>query len=67
MEECSVVFEELQETYAQYSVPGYLNRFSKLYESHFEAFCAAMDAEVYAMVQYNVLILAVKQNSTQRS
>jgi hypothetical protein len=51
MEECSVVFEELQETHAQYSVPGYLNRFSKLYESHFEAFCAAMDAEVYAMVQ----------------
>jgi len=52
MEECSVVFEELQETHAQYSVPGYLNRFSKLYESHFEAFCTAMDAEVYAMVQY---------------
>jgi hypothetical protein len=46
MNECSVVFEELQETYAQYAVPGYLNRFSKLYESHFEAFCAALDAEV---------------------
>jgi len=50
MEECSVVFEELQETHAQYTIPGYLNRFSKLYESHFEAFCAAMDAEVYVMV-----------------
>lgn len=66
MEECSVVFEELQETHAQYTVPGYLNRFSKLYESHFEAFCAAMDAEVNAnVVQYNVLIIAAKRKSTQ--
>lgn len=46
MQECSVVFEELQETHAQYAVPGYLNRFSKLYESHFEALCAALDADV---------------------
>jgi len=67
MEECSVVFEELQETHAQYTIPGYLNRFSKLYESHFEAFCTAMDAEVYAMVSYNVLILAAKQRPTQRT
>jgi Nup85 Nucleoporin len=46
MEECSVVFEELQQTYAQYTVPGYLNRFSKLYESHFEALITALEAEV---------------------
>lgn len=46
MEECSVVFEELQETHAQYAIPGYLNRFSKLYESHFEALCTALDADV---------------------
>ena len=46
MQECSVVFEELQETHAQYAVPGYLNRFSKLYESHFEALCTALDADV---------------------
>jgi hypothetical protein len=49
MEECSVVFEELQETHTQYAVPGYLNRFSKLYESHFEALCAALEAEVNDM------------------
>jgi hypothetical protein len=46
MEECSVVFEELQQTYAQYTVPGYLNRFSKLYESHCEALITALEAEV---------------------
>jgi len=46
MQECSLVFEELQETHAQYAVPGYLNRFSKLYESHFEALCTALDANV---------------------
>jgi hypothetical protein len=50
MNECSVVFEELQETYAQYAVPGYLNRFSKLYESHFEALCASLDANVRSLV-----------------
>jgi hypothetical protein len=46
MDECSVVFEELQETHAQYAVDGYLNRFSKLYESHFEALCNALDEDV---------------------
>lgn len=46
MEECSVVFEELQDTHSQYIVPGYLNRFSKLYERHFEALCTAVDADV---------------------
>jgi hypothetical protein len=46
MEECSAVFEELQQTHAQHTVPGYLNRFSKLYESHFEALCNAIDADV---------------------
>ena len=46
MEECAIVFEELQETHTQYNVPGYLNRFSKLYESHFEALCNALDSEV---------------------
>jgi hypothetical protein len=49
MQECSVVFEELQETFVQYAVPGYLNRFSKLYESHFEALCGALDAEVWRL------------------
>jgi hypothetical protein len=43
MMECSVVFEELQETHSQYAVPGYLNRFSKLYEKHFEALCNTLD------------------------
>jgi len=46
MEECAIVFEELQETHTQYNVPGYLNRFSKLYESHFEGLCNALDSEV---------------------
>ena len=46
MEECSVVFEELQQTCSQYTPPGYLNRFSKLYESHFEALCTSLDAQV---------------------
>jgi Nup85 Nucleoporin len=46
MEECSVVFEELQEAHTQYAVDGYLNRFSKLYESHFEALCNALDEDV---------------------
>jgi hypothetical protein len=50
MQECSAVFEELQETHAQYAVPGYLNRFSKLYESHFEALCAALDADVSPLI-----------------
>jgi hypothetical protein len=50
MNECSVVFEELQDTYAQYAVPGCLNRFSKLYESHFEALCASLDADVRSLV-----------------
>ena len=58
IEECGVVFEELQETHAQYTVPGYLNRFSKLYESHFEAFCAVLNTEVQAIFIHRVLIFS---------
>ena len=47
MQECSLVFEELQQTESLYKLPGYLNRFSKLYESHFEALCSALDANVF--------------------
>ena len=57
MEECSIVFEELQQAHAQYAVPGYLNRFSKLYESHFEALCTALDNEVRPRTP-SLLILA---------
>ena len=46
MEEISVVFEELQDTHSQYTIPGYLNRFSKLYERHFETLCTSLDADV---------------------
>jgi hypothetical protein len=65
MQECSVVFEELQETHAQYAVPGYLNRFSKLYESHFEALCTALDADV-PLSNHHLLTLAVKQRTRQQ-
>lgn len=59
MKECSIVFEELQQAHAQYAVPGYLNRFSKLYESHFEALCTTLDSEVpstYFTVANNQLL-----------
>lgn len=54
IQECGLLFEELQQpyTHAQSEEPGYLNRFSKLYESHFEALCTALDAEVFSPIEY---------------
>jgi len=43
MKEISVIFEELQDTHSQYTIPSYFNRFSKLYERHFETLCAGLE------------------------
>src|SRR5579859_265305 len=66
MKECSVVFEELQETHAQFAVPGYLNRFSKLYEGHYDALCTSLDEQVHSNHSFSTMSNVTAPNSANQ-